>query len=113
MCATVLAPQIAMTTPFEAASRYQGSNFRRVENAGDREQPLGRKWVVVIDEHGNRKLQICWTVARVVPPARFESGATRLLRYGFRALPVTDENGIILGVVPCRGVMNLKHRILD
>jgi CBS domain-containing protein len=34
------------------------------------------------------------------------------LRYGFRALPITDENDIILGVVPYRDVMNLKHRIL-
>ena len=37
----------------------------------------------------------------------------RFIRYGFRALPVTDENDIILGVVPYRDVMNLKHRILD
>ena len=35
------------------------------------------------------------------------------LRYGFRALPITDENDKILGVVPYRDVMNLKHRILD
>jgi magnesium transporter len=35
------------------------------------------------------------------------------LRYGFRALPVTDERDVLLGVVPYRDVMNLKHRILD
>jgi len=35
------------------------------------------------------------------------------LRYGFRALPITGENDVILGVVPFRDVMNLKHRILD
>jgi magnesium transporter len=35
------------------------------------------------------------------------------LRYGFRALPITGENDVILGVVPYRDVMNLKHRILD
>ncbi len=39
--------------------------------------------------------------------------ADMFLRYGFRALPITDENGIILGVVPYRDVMNLKHRILE
>jgi Mg/Co/Ni transporter MgtE len=33
-------------------------------------------------------------------------------RYGFRALPVIDQNGVILGVVPYRDVMNLKHRTL-
>jgi Mg/Co/Ni transporter MgtE len=35
------------------------------------------------------------------------------LRYGFRALPITGENDAILGVVPYRDVMNLKHKILE
>ena len=35
------------------------------------------------------------------------------LRYGFRALPVVDDNKILQGVVPYRDVMNLKHRMLD
>jgi len=39
--------------------------------------------------------------------------ADLFLRYGFRALPITDENDVILGVVPYRDVMNLKHRILE
>jgi magnesium transporter len=32
-----------------------------------------------------------------------------LTRYGFRALPLVDENGKIAGVLPYRDVMNLKH----
>lgn len=39
--------------------------------------------------------------------------ADMFLRYGFGALPITDENDIILGVVPYRDVMNLKHRLLE
>lgn len=39
--------------------------------------------------------------------------ADMFLRYGFRALPITDSNHVILGVVPYRDVMGLKHRILD
>jgi len=35
------------------------------------------------------------------------------LRYGFRALPITGEDDVLLGVVPYRDVMNLKHRILE
>lgn len=35
------------------------------------------------------------------------------LRYGFRALPVLDDNGEILGVVPYRDIMNLKHLFLE
>jgi Mg/Co/Ni transporter MgtE len=34
-------------------------------------------------------------------------------RYGYRALPITDENGKILGVVPYRDMMNLKHLFLE
>jgi CBS domain-containing protein/sporulation protein YlmC with PRC-barrel domain len=40
-----------------------------------------------------------------------EAAAT-FLRYGFRALPVIDDNKIMQGVVPYRDVMNLKHRML-
>ncbi len=69
MCATVLAPQVMMATPFVAAARHHDSNFRRAEHAGDHKQSLERKWVVVTDEHGNRRLRMRWTVARVVPPA--------------------------------------------
>ncbi len=34
-------------------------------------------------------------------------------RYGYRALPVIDENGKMLGAVPYRDMMNLKHRFLE
>ena len=33
-------------------------------------------------------------------------------RYSFRAIPVTDGRNVILGVVPYRDVMNLKHRFV-
>jgi len=45
--------------------------------------------------------------------ATMKQAADMFLRYGFRALPITDENDIILGVVPYRDVMQLKHRILQ
>jgi magnesium transporter len=45
--------------------------------------------------------------------ATMKQAADMFLRYGFRALPITDENDTILGVVPYRDVMNLKHRILE
>ncbi|MGA3085208.1 MAG: CBS domain-containing protein [Thermodesulfobacteriota bacterium] len=31
-------------------------------------------------------------------------------RYGFRAIPVTDKNEVIQGVIPYRDVMNLEHK---
>ncbi|HXW68561.1 MAG TPA: CBS domain-containing protein [Dissulfurispiraceae bacterium] len=33
-------------------------------------------------------------------------------RYSFRAIPVTDEHDVILGVIPYRDIMNLKHRFV-
>jgi len=40
-------------------------------------------------------------------------GASELFgRYGFRALPVINKNGKMLGVIPYRDVMNLKHLYL-
>jgi len=47
------------------------------------------------------------------PESTMKQAADAFLRYGFRALPVTDANVVILGVVPYRDVMNLKHRMLD
>ena len=47
------------------------------------------------------------------PYSTMKEAADSFIRYGFRALPVTDTNDAILGVVPYRDVMNLKHRILD
>jgi len=52
-------------------------------------------------------------VIGLLPAATMKQASDMFLRYGFRALPITDENEIILGVVPYRDVMNLKHRILD
>lgn len=55
-------------------------------------------------------------VERVIslnPQSTMKEAADAFVRYGFRALPVCDENGVVLGVVPYRDVMNLKHRMLD
>jgi len=44
------------------------------------------------------------------PESTMKQAADAFIRYGFRALPVTDQNDNMLGVVPCRDVMNLEHR---
>jgi CBS domain-containing protein/sporulation protein YlmC with PRC-barrel domain len=38
--------------------------------------------------------------------------AETFVRYGFRALPVTDEEDVIVGVVPYRDIMNLEHKFI-
>jgi CBS domain-containing protein/sporulation protein YlmC with PRC-barrel domain len=44
------------------------------------------------------------------PDDKISEAAAAFSRYGFRALPVTDETGIIKGVVLYRDIMNLEHR---
>jgi Mg/Co/Ni transporter MgtE len=39
----------------------------------------------------------------------FKKATEMFERYGFRALPITDQNGKMLGVVPYRDVVNLRH----
>jgi CBS domain-containing protein len=53
------------------------------------------------------------SVISLNPDSTLKQAADMFLRYGFRALPVTDEGETILGVVPYRDVMQLKHRILE
>lgn len=36
----------------------------------------------------------------------------KFARYLFRAIPITDENDVILGVIPYRDIMNLPHRFI-
>ncbi len=47
------------------------------------------------------------------PESTLKEASAIFARYGFRALPVVDEQQKILGVVPYRDVMNLKHRFLE
>jgi CBS domain-containing protein len=62
------------------------------------ETPLGRimKKVVALGADGTLK-----------------DASEMFARYGFRALPVTDQHDRFLGIVPYRDVMNLKHRYLE
>jgi CBS domain-containing protein len=52
-------------------------------------------------------------VIRLHPENTLKEAAGMFNRYGFRAIPITDENDRIIGVVPYRDVMNLKHRFLE
>ena len=42
-----------------------------------------------------------------------KDAAEMFARYGFRALPVSDEHDKFLGIIPYRDVMNLEHRYLE
>jgi CBS domain-containing protein len=47
------------------------------------------------------------------PKSTLREASAMFSRYGYRALPIIDENGKILGVVPYRDMMNLKHLFLE
>ncbi len=52
-------------------------------------------------------------VVTVKPGSTLKAASELFARYLFRALPVVDEHGKILGVLPYRDVVALRHRFLD
>lgn len=53
------------------------------------------------------------TVVSLSPKSSFHAALTLFERYDYRAIPILDEEGKILGVVPYRDLKNLKHRFLE
>ncbi len=49
-------------------------------------------------------------VIHLDPKSTVLEASETFARYGFRALPVADQADTILGVIPYRDIMNLKHR---
>lgn len=74
MCTTLLAPQM---TQFDAAGSYHDPNFSHTAN---RKLPLSMNWFAVTDEHGNRRLQMRWTVARSSIPPTFRSATPQCVQ---------------------------------
>jgi len=52
------------------------------------------------------------SVITLNPGSTMKEALDLFTRYGFEALPVVGVNDVILGAVPCRDVMNVKHRVL-
>ncbi len=47
------------------------------------------------------------------PDSTMKEASDLFERYGFRAIPVTDDNDKIIGVIPYKDVMDLKHRFIE
>jgi len=47
------------------------------------------------------------------PGSTMKEALDLFIRYNFKALPVVGVNNVILGAVPSRDVMNVKHRVLE
>jgi magnesium transporter len=52
-------------------------------------------------------------VATLKPTSTLREASAMFTRYGYRALPILDENRKMLGVVPFRDMMSLKHLFLE
>jgi magnesium transporter len=52
-------------------------------------------------------------VVTLTPYSSLRHASELFARYLFRALPVTDENGKVLGVLPYRDVVALRHRYVE
>jgi len=52
-------------------------------------------------------------VVTLSPQSTLRNASELFARYLFRALPVTDEHGKILGVLPYRDVVSLRHRYVE
>lgn len=46
------------------------------------------------------------------PETTLIDASRTFIRYLFRAIPITDEHNVILGVIPYRDIMNLNHRFI-
>ena len=52
-------------------------------------------------------------VISLEPDSTLKEASEMFNRYNFRALPITDEDDKIVGVITYRDVMNLKHRFIE
>jgi len=68
----------------------------------------------VLKAKGDTKLADIMTtnVIHLSPDNTLLDAAEMFSRYSFRAIPVINDNGVILGVIPYRDIMKLKHRFV-
>jgi magnesium transporter len=52
-------------------------------------------------------------VGKLTPESTLREARAMFNRYSFRALPIIDDTGKILGVLPYRDMITLKHRFLE
>jgi Mg/Co/Ni transporter MgtE len=52
-------------------------------------------------------------VVSLRPHQTLKTASDLFLRYGFGAIPITDDDGRMVGAVTYRDILHLKHRLLD
>jgi CBS domain-containing protein len=71
------------------------------------------KELLMADDNVLLKDIMATSIISLKPESTLKEASTMFTRYSFRAIPVTDENSKIDGVVKYRDVMNLTHHFLE
>ncbi len=98
----------------EAARGKAELTYIYVIDAGDR--LLGvvdSKALLLADDGVHLREIMSKNVVTLKPGSTLKTASELFARYLFRALPVVDEGGKILGVLPYRDVVALRHRFVD
>ncbi|HYK91297.1 MAG TPA: CBS domain-containing protein [Acidobacteriota bacterium] len=74
---------------------------------------LDLRELLMADDESTLKDVMTPTVIDLNPQNTLKEAHQMFARYNLRALPVVDENGSMLGVLPYRDVVNLRHRFLE
>ncbi len=84
-----------------------------VDEAGRLLGVLDIRELLLADEEARLKDVMVDNVVSLPVGSTLKDAAAMFTRYGFRAIPITDDGGKILGVVTYRDVMGLKHRFVE
>jgi magnesium transporter len=71
------------------------------------------KELLQADERASLEAVMVDHVISLEPGSTLREAAQMFARYNFRAIPIADDAGQLLGVVPYRDVMGLKHRFVE
>jgi CBS domain-containing protein len=71
------------------------------------------KSLLLADDDVQLRDVMATNVVTLSPQSSLRRASELFARYLFRALPVTDENGKVLGVLPYRDVVALRHRYVE
>jgi magnesium transporter len=71
------------------------------------------KELLQADDHALLKDIMVENVISLSNDSTLKEASSSFARYDFRAIPVTDENNRLVGVIPYRDVMNLTHHFVE
>jgi magnesium transporter len=71
------------------------------------------KELLLADDGAVLKDVMVTNIIMLTPKSTLKEASTMFARYSFRAIPVTDDNNVIEGVVLYRDVINLTHHFLE